>query len=109
MKILLPDGFEVTSEREGSQMVIRVVGEIDLATAPHLQRHIDAAQADDVSSVVLDIDGVTFIDSTGVRLVITAQSHARAARQDFALRRVPSHIRRLLALIGVADRFRITD
>ena len=73
----------VRSDREGAVHTIQVEGELDLATAERLERELTRAEATDVLSIVLDLSGLTFIDSTGVRLLLLA--HARSTS------RVPSN------------------
>ena len=63
--------FAVARRRAGDAVVVMPEGEIDLATIDVLQAELDAA-AGESERVVLDLRGVTFIDSAGVRLVLEA-------------------------------------
>ncbi|SDQ37211.1 anti-sigma B factor antagonist [Quadrisphaera sp. DSM 44207] len=66
------------SHRVGDRTVLRVTGELDVATAPHL----DAAAHDALSTgcpLVVDLSTCTFLDSTGARAVgLVARAGARA-------------------------------
>jgi anti-anti-sigma factor len=95
-------------EREG---VVRVVarGEVDLATAPLLDQALVAAEATDASEIVLDIEQVSFIDSSGLRMLLEA--HARSQRDSNRLRltRGTRQARRLFALVAVEKRLPFID
>jgi anti-anti-sigma factor len=81
---------------------VAAIGEIDLASGPHLIDALRAAQAD-AHHVVLDLDGTTFIDMAGARILIAAAAHARATAGTFAIVHPTAPVTRLLVLIG-ADR-----
>ena len=63
-----PQRFHVTLEPEGAALRIVVSGELDIATVPELQRHVSSDGT--AEAVALDLTGVTFIDSTGLRLLL---------------------------------------
>ena len=62
--------FEVTVQRDHELATIMVSGELDLATVPQLSAAV--AEHHDAGLLVLDLTAVTFIDSTGVRVLIQA-------------------------------------
>jgi anti-anti-sigma factor len=61
-------------------VVIEVSGEVDLATAPQLQRSFDEALRDEATPVVVDLNGVTFLGSIGLSLLIRAHGQAGPGR-----------------------------
>jgi anti-sigma B factor antagonist len=61
----------VRSEKlEGSVQAITVLGELDMSTAPELERQLDRALSDPTASVMLDLCDCEFIDSTGIALIV---------------------------------------
>jgi anti-anti-sigma factor len=96
--------------RDGHRAVIAVRGEVDLATAPLLASSLDAVRGDGATELLVDLSGVTFMDSTGLRLLIVWSD---AARQDgFSLRvsvAPGSMPRRLFELAGVLSILQIVD
>ena len=62
--------FEVTAQRDDGVATVVVTGELDLATAPSMSAAV--AAHGDARLLVLDLNAVTFIDSTGVRVLIEA-------------------------------------
>lgn len=97
-----PNSFSVVSDEHGGETVLYVYGEIDLATGPALARCIRAAQARRPHRLVLDLEAVPFMDSTGLALILEADARAAADAAEFAVARPPRQIRRLLALSGVS-------
>ncbi len=81
---------------------VSAVGEIDLATGARLTDALQGAQAR-AQSVVLDLSAATFIDAGGVRILLAADTHARAASGAFSIADPTSPVERVLQLAG-ADR-----
>ncbi len=99
----------ISSDREGDVHTICPVGELDLATADELQRELERVEATDVESIVLDLSGLTFMDSTGVRLLITANARSRSDSNRLVLLRGPTVVQRVLELSGVETRLPFAD
>ena len=61
------DGMTVTATRVGSAAVVTVTGELDLLTARELMKKVDETlQSPDLSGVVVDLTGVSFLGSSGL-------------------------------------------
>ena len=73
--IVIEPTFEVA--RRGRWAVMRVSGEIDMATAPKLRQHVQNVTAAHPGGLVLDLDGVEFIDSTGLGVMVGAAKRLR--------------------------------
>ena len=69
-------GVSVDVRHDGDTAVVEVIGELDLAAEPAFVRATGAVSA---ATVVLDLSGVTFMDSTGLRLVLETDARVRAA------------------------------
>jgi anti-sigma B factor antagonist len=83
-----------------SPPVLHVKGEIDLATADQLRAALHDAMAAD-PSVILDMEGVTFIDASGLRVVLNAANSLNGGRRlTLTNARLAA---RLLALVGLSD------
>jgi anti-anti-sigma factor len=91
------------SERDGVRLVA-VSGELDVATAPLLAARLMEAEAGEASLIVLDLSGVSFMDSTGLHVILSA--HARSQQNGGRLRltKGPEQVQRLLELCGAHDR-----
>jgi anti-sigma B factor antagonist len=85
---------------ETGQEVLSVVGDVDLATAPKL---VDAAApwAESGALVRLDLDGVTFLDSTGVGALLQIRQTALGAGGQLELVNLSASVQRVLEITGL--------
>jgi anti-sigma B factor antagonist len=75
--------FEIASEPHGDGVCVRLCGELDIATAPQLEEAVTAALASGASELLIDLSGLSFVDSSGLRLFIILSD--RSAREGWAL------------------------
>jgi anti-sigma B factor antagonist len=75
--------FEIRSEPEAGGVRLRLSGELDIATAARLQDAVAAAREQGASRVLLDMGGLSFVDSSGLRMCILLS--ARAAEEGWTL------------------------
>lgn len=101
--------LSMTSERDGSTHVIALFGELDLAVADSVERELRRVETTDASVIVVDLSGLTFMDSTGARLVWQADVRSRAGANRLRLRRGPRAVQRVFEISGVADLLPFTD
>jgi anti-sigma B factor antagonist len=87
--------LDVTKDGDG---VLVLAGEIDSYTAPELSEHLAAEPAVEV----VDVAGVTFIDSSGLRVLVEAHQSRAAAGSRLVLRAPSSAVQRLLEISGLA-------
>jgi anti-sigma B factor antagonist len=104
-----PAKFRVHYERKGDVHTICPSGELDLATVEDLERELQRAEASDAKAIVLDLAGLTFMDSTGVRLLLQAHARSRADAGRLTLLRGPAPIQRVLWISGVQDLLPFAD
>lgn len=96
-----PAPFAVrTHSCAGRSLRVALAGELDLATAPGAAKQLKAAQAES-SLVWLDLRGLTFMDSSGVHLVIAAHTRARRRGGRLVIVNCPPPVRRVFELTGV--------
>lgn len=82
-------------------LVIITEGEIDLATAPRVDAAFDDAIENGAERIAIDLRTVSFMDSTGLRSVITAHRRLEMASGRFAVVADDGPARRLLEVAGV--------
>lgn len=87
--------------RAGARTVVELHGEIDVATARRLALHLDAATAGDRPRVVVDLRGVRFIDSAGLRPICRAWCRARDRGGEVTLVCTDPRVLRTLRLAGL--------
>jgi anti-anti-sigma factor len=103
MPIEPPDVFRLEERRAGDRTVLAVHGELDLATVDAVKARLDALRAE-LAPVVLDLDALEFMDSTGIRLVLQAMQDAQRSGWDFAVTRGSGPVRRLFRAARIDDR-----
>jgi anti-anti-sigma factor len=92
----------IISARDGDLHTVELEGELDLATAPDVEEELERVEASDAKAIVLDLSGLTFIDSTGIRLVLAADRRSRADSNRLTLLRGTPAVQRAFEISGVA-------
>jgi anti-anti-sigma factor len=87
---------------------VRVVGELDIATAPRLEQTLRSAELC-ARRLVLDLREAAFIDCCGVRVIANASIRARQAGRRLVIVRGPSSVDRVFVLTGTAPVLEIID
>jgi len=92
--------FAVQSRQAEGVTVVDVGGEVDIETAPRMRAAL-AAAVDAGLPVVVDLGGVTFMDSFGFGVLAAAHERGAQAGTPVLLRAVSQRIRRLLGVLGL--------
>ena len=102
--------LELETTRNGPVAVVAPTGELDLSGAAVLQAELDRLATDpELGSVVLDLRGLEFMDSSGLRLVVLADMRAREAGRRFALVRGDETVHRVFEITRMSDRLQFVD
>jgi anti-sigma B factor antagonist len=99
--------IDVQPEPHGAR--VRPLGEIDLATVDDVRRKIDESVAAGCERVVLDLGGVTFIDSNGLHLALDADADAREGGWQLLIIDGAGPVQRLFEVTGLRDRLPFVD
>jgi anti-sigma B factor antagonist len=94
---------------EGERAVLRLDGELDLASVPTLEHAVENAMLDHAAELVLDLRGLEFIDSTGLRAILLQDKRSTERGQTFALVRGPEQVQRLMTMTRVDEHLKIID
>jgi len=84
------------SHRDGHVHTISLAGELDLANSHDVEAELIRVEATDAGTILLDLAGLTFMDSTAIRLLITADAHSRSNGHRLILHRAPDGVHRVL-------------
>jgi anti-anti-sigma factor len=102
--MLLPvpvPSFHCDARSLGDTTTLLPEGELDVATVPLLDEALRDAET--AATVVLDLRGLTFIDSEGIRLLLTWHRRSEAAGRALRLVPGPDAVQRVFALTGVTE------
>jgi|SRR5581483_2293654 len=69
--------LDLTVREQDGWSILSVAGEIDIATAPSLREKLHALLADGHTNIVVDLDEVTFLDSTALGVLVGVLKRAR--------------------------------
>lgn len=97
--------FRVTTRSDGARTVVEAHGELDLGTVPAVEREVQELREQGVKQIVLDLRELTFIDSSGLSLLLRLDAEARSNGFSFAIVEGEGPVRRLLELTDLADGF----
>ncbi len=90
----------IGSTRDHATHVVLLTGELDVATAHGVEAELRAIEATDATQIILDLSGLTFMDSSGVHLIDRAAARCTIDATRLRLRPGPPHVQRVLALAG---------
>jgi anti-sigma B factor antagonist len=98
------DAFEAELSLRGDELWVLPVGDLDLAAAPELEETLSLAMASDAPAVVIDLRGLEFVDSAGLRALVQVALGEGAERVSF----VPGsdHVQSVFRIAGLADELR---
>lgn len=97
--------LSVSSSEEGGQTLITAVGEVDAASADVLRGAIFEAIDAGQSKIGVDMNEVSFIDSSGLRVLIAGYKAAEGAGGALTVKSPSDAVVRLLEITGQLERF----
>lgn len=100
-------GLDVT-ERDGCA-VLAVSGEVDVATVPRLREQLHGLVAQGTNRIIVDLDGVDFLDSTGLGVLVGALKRVRSNDGELSLVCTQPRIRKVFEVTGLTKVFSLFD
>jgi anti-sigma B factor antagonist len=100
--------LEVLESHRDGRVWLSLRGELDLASADSVAERLRSLR-ETHQSVVLDLDELTFMDASGVRLVVAASHHHASESGLFAVTRGSQAVRRLFSVVGLDGALPYTD
>jgi anti-sigma B factor antagonist len=103
-----PDGpaayfFRADATRLGDSALVRLAGELDIATGPLLHQSVASLVDSGLRTVTVDLRDVTFADVAGLHALVDAQNMVTGANATFRLECVPDWTRRVIQLAGFGE------
>jgi anti-anti-sigma factor len=81
--------------------VVKLVGDIDPYNSPRLAQHLDQLIRQGQTTIVLALEDLHFIDSSGLGVIVRAARQARDAGGELTLRQPTASIRKILEITGL--------
>ncbi len=104
-----PGTLVITSAIENGTASIALAGELDLSGARQLEMRLDEAERESPERLVIDLRELSFIDSTGLRLLLQADARARERGCELVLRPGEPTVQRVFEVTGALDVLRFED
>lgn len=96
------------SERDGA-VHLALRGELDLSTVDKVEHELRRVEQDAPELVVLDLTALSFLDSTGLRTIVTADQRARKAARRLAIVKGPETVHRVFSITKLDQRLEMVD
>jgi len=93
----------IAADRDDRRARLVLGGELDMEARFQAEQALDRLLAEPVEQIVVDIAEVTFVDSTGMGLVLEVHDRSRSEGFKLRLLRGPDEVQRVFELAGVAD------
>ena len=101
--------LDVRTEDRDGLVHLALVGELDLSTVAKVQEELRRVEASSPATVVVDLSKLTFLDSTGLRCIVTADERARAEGRRMVIVRGPDAVQRVFAITRLEERLEMVD
>lgn len=104
--------FRCSIERNGTEATLLAQGEIDLASSPELRRELHSLLDDGVNRITLDLDAVSFIDSSGLGVLVGVLKRIEETPDDgcgLELRNLKGPVLKVFEITGLQQVFVVAD
>ena len=96
--------MEIKTKTEGTRLTIAVSGRVDTVTAPELEAGLKFG---DATCVVIDLAGVPYMSSAGLRLLLTAHKTMVGKGGELQIANVQPSVKEVLDITGFSDIFNL--
>jgi anti-sigma B factor antagonist len=101
--------LDVRTEDRDGLVHMALVGELDLSSVAKVQEELRRIEAGSPATLVLDLSKLSFLDSTGLRCIVTADERAREDGRRIVIVRGPDAVQRVFAITRLEDRLEMVD
>ena len=98
-----------TATEAGTSSTVAVSGEVDVSNASRLREAVDERLADHVAELVVDLSEVSYIDSTGIGVLVGTAHRAEEQKVRFEVARPQKNVARVLGLLGVSEELHLKE
>ena len=101
--------LDLNTDEGDAGVRLELTGELDISSAPVLEEALGRIEAGQPSLLLVDLRGLEFMDSTGLRTLVSANQRARAQERRLAIVRGPEQVDRIFSVTRLDERFEIVD
>jgi anti-anti-sigma factor len=92
-----------SAQGDNGRPVLALSGELDIAAVPRLREEAEGRITAGCAALCLDLGGLTFLDSSGLGVLVELRTRARSSGVEFELLNVPSGPARIISIAGLAE------
>ncbi len=96
--------LEVETKEEDGAVRLSLTGELDLSTVQKVEDELRRVEGEGAETVVLDLSSLSFLDSTGLRTIVTADQRARKSGRRLAIVKGPETVHRVFTITRLDER-----
>jgi anti-anti-sigma factor len=86
-----------------------LTGELDLSTAKQIDEELGRIESERPDTVVIDLSGLTFLDSSGLRAIVGADQRARRENRRVVVIRGPDAVQRVFSITHLDEQLELVD
>ena len=101
--------LEVETVEDGGLVKLVLRGELDLSTVAKVEEELRRAESAEPPVLVMDLAGLTFLDSTGLRLIVTADQRARDQGRRLTVVKGPDTVQRVFSITRLDERLEMVE
>lgn len=101
--------LDLTTEEADDSVRLALTGELDISSAVTVENGLARAEERKPAVLVLDLRGLDFMDSTGLRLVVGADARAREQGRRLVVVRGPDSVQRIFRITRLDERLEMVD
>ena len=101
--------LEIGIERTDGQVRLTLDGELDISSASRVEREIALVEDGAPGVLIIDLRRLRFMDSTGLRIVVSANARAEAAQRRLVVVRGPETVQRIFRITRLEERLEMVD
>ena len=102
--LCVPQELVIRSQRAGDVHVVALTGELDKDSAPAFEAELKRVEATDARQIVVDLSGLTFIGSDGLKVFIHANTRSRGDGGRLMLVRASEEVQSTFEVAGLLSR-----
>lgn len=101
--------LEVDTRQGDGAARVSLRGELDLSTVDKVEEALRRVERDEPPVVVVDLSALTFLDSTGLRTIVTADQRARRSNRRLVVVKGPETVHRVFTITRLDERLEMVD
>jgi anti-anti-sigma factor len=101
--------LDLITETEGATVRLALTGELDIAGAARVEKELERIERESPATIVLDLRELAFMDSTGLRVIVAADSRAREQARRLVIVRGSATVQRIIEMTRLDERLEIVD